>query len=233
MKNFIVIPTYNEKENISPLVKEIFLLLPDINIIVVDDNSPDGTAATVEDLMTEYANLSILKRPEKNGLGRAYIDGFKKLLVRDDIENVITMDSDFSHNPEYLPQMLEEIKNYDLVIGSRYIKGGGITNWESWRRFLSKGGNFYVRMLLGRKIYDWSSGFNCIRMSALKKINLDKIKFYGYAFLSCLKYFLMKTGARIKEIPIIFEERRGGKSKMSGNIIREGLMAPWKLLFTK
>ena len=233
MKNFIVIPTYNEKENISPLVKEIFLLLPDINIIVVDDNSPDGTAATVEDLMTEYTNLSILKRPEKNGLGRAYIDGFKKLLVRDDIENVITMDSDFSHNPKYLPQILEEIKNYDLVIGSRYIKGGGITNWESWRRFLSKGGNFYVRMLLGRKIYDWSSGFNCIRMSALKKINLDKIKFYGYAFLSCLKYFLMKTGARIKEIPIIFEERRGGKSKMSGNIIREGLMAPWKLLFTK
>lgn len=233
MKNFIILPTYNEKENIASLVKEIFLLISDINIMVVDDNSPDGTAAVVENLMVRYPNLSILKRPMKNGLGRAYIDSFKKLLNREDIENVITMDSDFSHSPKYLPQMLEEIKNYDLVIGSRYIKGGGITNWEFWRRFLSRGGNLYVRMLLGRKINDWSSGFNCIRMSALKKIDLDKVKFYGYAFLSCLKYFLIKTEARVKEIPIIFEERRGGESKMSGNIIREGILAPWKLLFTK
>lgn len=233
MKDFIVIPTYNEKENVGLLINDIFSLLPQVNVLVVDDSSPDGTAIAVEDLMSKYANLSILKRPVKNGLGRAYIDGFKKLLARDDIENVITMDSDFSHSPRYLPGMLEEAKNYDLVIGSRYIRGGGITNWEFWRRLLSKGGNFYVRMLLGRKINDWSSGFNCIRMSALKKIDLNEIKFYGYAFLSCLKYFLMKAGARVKEIPIIFEERRGGKSKMSGNIIREGLIAPWKLLFTK
>lgn len=233
MKDFIIIPTYNEKENIGLLIGDIFSLLPQVGILVVDDNSPDGTAAAVEDLMAEYANLSILKRPAKNGLGKAYIDGFKKLLVREDIENIITMDSDFSHNPKYLPRMLEEAENYDLVIGSRYVKGGGIANWEFWRRFLSKGGNFYVRMLLGRKINDWSSGFNCIRMSALKKIDLDKIEFYGYAFLSCLKYFLTKAEAKVKEIPIIFEERRGGKSKMSGNIIREGILAPWKLLFTK
>lgn len=233
MKDFIVIPTYNEKENIGLLIGDIFSLLPQVSVLVVDDNSPDGTAAAVEDLMNKYANLLILKRPAKNGLGKAYIDGFKKLLVRDDIENIITMDSDFSHSPKYLPQMLEEIKNYDLVIGSRYIKGGGITNWEFWRRFLSKGGNFYVKILLGRKINDWSSGFNCVRISTLKKIDLDEVKFYGYAFLSCLKYFLIKVGARVKEIPIIFEERRGGKSKMSGNIIREGLIAPWKLLFTK
>ncbi len=169
MKNIIILPTYNEKENITSLVKEIFLLISNINIMVVDDNSPDGTAAAVEELMAEYPNLSILKRPIKNGLGRAYIDGFKKLFNREDIENIITMDSDFSHNPKYLPQMLEEAKNYDLVIGSRYIRGGGITNWEFWRRFLSKGGNLYVGMLLGRKINDWSSGLNCIRMSALKK----------------------------------------------------------------
>ena len=233
MKNIIVLPTYNEKENVALLVKEIFLSLPDIDIMVVDDNSPDGTAAEVENLMIQYANLSILKRPIKDGLGRAYIDGFKKLLVSEDIENVITMDSDFSHNPKYLPIMLEEAKSHDLVVGSRYIKGGGITNWELWRRFLSKGGNFYVGMLLGKKINDWSSGFNCIRISALRKINLDGIEFYGYAFLSCLKYFLVKAGAQAKEIPIIFEERRKGKSKMSGSIIREGLIAPWKILFTK
>ncbi len=233
MKNVIILPTYNERENIGLLIERIFSLVPEIHILVVDDNSPDGTAELVKDLKNKYLNLFVLERPVKNGLGKAYIEAFKKLLSNLDVENIIIMDADFSHSPEYLPQMLEEIKNYDLVIGSRYIKDGGISNWELWRRLLSWGGNFYVRMLLGGRIRDWSSGFNCIRASTLKKIDLDKIEFSGYAFLSELKYRLFKSGAGIKEIPIIFEERRGGKSKMSGNIIREGILAPWKLLFTK
>jgi len=232
-KNYIVIPTYNERENIGKLVSEIFSLLRDIYIIVVDDNSPDGTAEIVKDLKNKHSNLFVLERPVKNGLGKAYIEAFEKLLAEGDVKNIIMMDADFSHSPKYLFGMLKEMENYDLVIGSRYIKNGGISNWGFWRRLLSWGGNFYVRALLGRKIRDWSSGFNCIRASILKKIDLDKIEFSGYAFLSGLKYFLVKAGARVKEIPIIFEERRGGKSKMSGNIIREGLLAPWKLLFTK
>jgi len=231
--NIVVIPTYNERENIDALIKEIFSVVPEIHILVVDDNSPDGTAAAVEELMKKYPNLSLLKRPVKNGLGRAYIEAFKKLLTDFETENIITMDADFSHNPKYLPEMLEAAKERDLVIGSRYVKGGGITHWEFWRRSLSRGGNFYVRMILGRKILDWSSGFNCVKVSILRNIDLNKIGFSGYAFLSSLKYFLVKAGARAKEIPIIFEERRGGKSKISGNIIREGILAPWKLLFTK
>lgn len=231
--NVVIIPTYNERENIGALIKEILLTVPEIHILVVDDNSPDGTADAVKELMAEHPNLSLLKRPVKNGLGGAYIEAFKKLLVDEKVRNIIMMDADFSHNPKYLPEMLEEVKNHDLVIGSRYIKGGGITHWELWRRMLSRGGNFYVRMLLGKKIRDWSAGFNCINASILKKVDLDKIEFSGYAFISGLKFFLLRAGASIKEIPIVFEERRGGESKMSGSIIREGFLAPWKLLLTK
>lgn len=233
MKNFIVIPTYNEKENISSLVEEIFLLLPEINIMVVDDNSPDGTTAVVENLMTKYTNLSILKRPAKNGLGGAYIEAFKKLLTHDDIENIIMMDADFSHNPKYLPRMFEEAKSYDLVVGSRYIKEGGIEKWELWRQALSYLGNLYVRMLLHKGISDWTTGYNCIRASILKRVNLDEIDLSGYAFIVGIKYFLIKIGASAKEIPIIFEARRGGESKLSHHIISEGIIAPWKLIFKK
>ena len=233
MKNFIILPTYNEKENISSLIEEIFSLLPEINILVVDDNSPDGTADVVENLMSKYSNLSLLKRPEKNGLGGAYIAGFKKLLVNAEVEKIFMMDADFSHNPKYLPQMIAESENYDLIIGSRYVKGGDIAKWELWRKILSAGGNFYVRTLLGRHIHDWTGGFNCIKADHLRKVNLDKIDLSGYAFIMGLKYFLIKAGASVKEIPIIFEARRGGESKMSGHIISEGIIAPWKIILKK
>lgn len=233
MKNFIILPTYNERENISPLIEEIFSVLPRINILVVDDSSPDGTAIVVEELMTKYPNLSLLKRPEKNGLGGAYIAGFKKLLADAEIENIFMMDADFSHNPKYLPQMIAESENYGLIIGSRYIKGGGIAKWELWRRILSAGGNAYVRMVLGRKIHDWTGGFNCIKTNYLRKVDLDKIDLSGYAFIMGIKHFLIKAGARTKEIPIIFEARRGGESKLSHHIISEGIIAPWKILLKK
>ena len=233
MKNFIILPTYNEKDNISSLVDEIFSLLPEINILVVDDNSPDGTAVIVEDLMSKYPNLSLLKRPEKDGLGGAYIAGFKKLLADPEIKNIFMMDADFSHHPKYLPQMIAESEKYSLIIGSRYISGGGIAKWELWRKILSAGGNIYVRMLLGRKIHDWTGGFNCIKADYLRKVNLDKIDLSGYAFIMGIKYFLIKTGASVKEIPIIFEARRGGESKLSHHIISEGIIAPWKIIFNK
>lgn len=230
MKEIIILPTYNEKENIGLLIDEIFSLLPEINILVVDDNSPDGTADLVEKLKAKYANLSLLKRPEKNGLGGAYITGFKKLLIDHEVDKIIMMDGDFSHNPKYLSQMIAESKNYDIVIGSRYIKGGGIAKWELWRRVLSAGGNFYVRTLLGKHVNDWTGGFNCIKADYLRKVDLDKIDLSGYAFIMGLKYFLIKTGASVKEIPIIFEARRGGESKLSSHIIREGIIAPWKII---
>ncbi len=231
--NYIILPTYNEKENIGPLIKIIFSLLPEINILVVDDNSPDGTAVAVEELQKKYPNLSLLKRPVKNGLGGAYIEGFKRLLVDPDIKNIVMMDADFSHNPKYLPQMIAEAENYGLVIGSRYIKGGGIAKWELWRRILSAGGNFYARILLGRFIRDWTGGFNCIKTDYLRKIDFNKINLSGYAFIMGLKYFLIKVGASVKEIPIIFEARREGESKLSHHIISEGIIAPWKIILKK
>jgi len=233
MKEVLILPTYNERENIGPLVEEIFLLLPKISILVVDDNSPDGTAAAVKKLQAQYSNLSLLERPVKNGLGGAYIEGFKKLLADPDIKNIVMMDADFSHNPKYLPQMIAEAENYGLVIGSRYIKSGGIAKWELWRKILSAGGNFYVRILLGRRVHDWTGGFNCIKADYLRKVNMDKIDLSGYAFIMGLKYFLIKAGANAKEIPIVFEARRGGESKLSHHIISEGIIAPWKIIFKK
>jgi len=230
MKNFIILPTYNERKNIGILVDEIFSLIPEINILVVDDNSPDGTAAAVEELMAKYPNLSLLKRPGKDGLGGAYIAGFKKLLSDPEIKNIFMMDADFSHHPRYLPALLAEKENYGLVIGSRYIAGGGVAKWELWRKILSAGGNFYVRTLLGRHISDWTGGFNCIKADYLRKVDLDKIDLSGYAFIMGLKYFLTKAGANVKEIPITFEARRGGESKLSHHIISEGIIAPWKIL---
>lgn len=233
MKNFIILPTYNEKENICPLVDEIFSILPEINILVVDDNSPDGTAIAVEELMTKYPNLLLLKRPEKNGLGGAYIAGFKKLLADAEIKNIFMMDADFSHSPKYLPQMISHSEDYGLVTGSRYIKDGGIAEWELWRKILSACGNFYVRTLLGRHIHDWTGGFNCINADYLRKVDLDKIDLSGYAFIMGIKYFLIKAGVNVKEIPIVFEARRGGESKLSQHIIREGIVAPWKIFLKK
>jgi dolichol-phosphate mannosyltransferase len=233
MKVNIVIPTYNEKENIGPMTEEIFRLLPEANILVVDDNSPDGTSSVVEELQNKYPNLSLLKRPRKDGLGGAYIAGFKKLFAEGAPDLIITMDADFSHHPRYIPSLIQAAVKSDLVIGSRYIKGGGIAEWEIWRRLLSKGANLYVRMIVGWKVHDWTAGFQCIRASLMKKIDFDTIDLSGYAFLQELKYLLIKAGARVGEVPIIFEARRGGESKISQSIIMEGVTAPWKIRLKK
>ena len=232
-KNIIIIPTYNEKNNIAILLKKIFTLLPDIYVMVVDDNSPDKTWELVENLKSKYLHLSLLKRVGKEGLGKAYIAGFKRVLENPDFKTITMMDADLSHNPKYLREMLSLAKNFDLVIGSRYIPKGSVTKkWEIWRRFLSKAANFYLKLVFWRyPIHDWTTGYNIIQAEVLKKINFDLLSPKGYAFISSLKYYLAKSGATIKESPIFFEERNGGESKMSHGIILEGLITPWKIIF--
>jgi len=229
-KNIIIIPTYNEKSNVSLLLEKIFNLLPETHVLIVDDNSPDGTAETAEKLKNKYPNLSLLKRPLKNGLGRAYVAGFKETM--ENFDTITMMDADLSHDPKYLPEMLELSKFFDLVIGSRYIPSGGVTKkWGVLRRLLSSAGNLYLRIIFWRyPIHDWTTGYNVIKTNALKKINFGLLSPKGYAFISSLKYYLLRNGVKTIESPIFFEERNGGESKMSFSIILEGLAMPWKII---
>ncbi len=233
MKNVIVIPTYNERENIVKLVPEIFRLIPDIFIMVVDDNSPDGTAEAVREMEKTYPNLSLLLREKKEGLGKAYVHAFNELLKDKEVGRIIMMDADLSHDPQYLPNMLKESEKHTLVIGSRYIKGGKTAGWELWRRILSAGGNLYCQLVTGMPIKDFTGGFNVINAELLRKVDLTNIDVSGYAFILEIKYLLWRAGAIIKEIPIIFKNRTGGESKISGHIISEGVFAPWKMILKK
>ena len=232
-KTRIIIPTYNERDNIGGLIREIFSKTRDIGILVVDDNSPDGTAQVVRELQKVYPALELLERPEKDGLGGAYIAGFRHILNDTSVVRIITMDADFSHAPADVSRLLDASMEYDLVIGSRYVPGGGIAKWELWRRILSWGGNLYVRLVLSYPIRDWTSGFTCINTSVLRKVDFSRIDLSGYAFLQELKYILLRAGASFQEIPIVFGARRGGESKISGFIIYEGILAPWRLLNKK
>ncbi len=232
MKDVVIIPTYNEKENIEPLIQEILSHAPEVHVMVVDDNSPDGTGKIVSDLARTNSHIQLLARTHKDGLGGAYLAGFRQVLANG-FDRIITMDGDFSHSPHMIPQLLDQAQSHDLVIGSRYTKGGGIPQWEPWRRFLSAGANVYVRLILGHPVADWTSGFNAIRADALRRVPLDSLDLSGYAFLQELKYALIKSGSSFKEIPIIFGARRGGESKISAFIIREGITGPWKMRFKK
>ena len=233
LNNFIILPTYNERSNVSELIPLIFKLHPDINILVVDDNSPDNTAQEVKNLQARFNKLELLEREKKEGLGRAYIAAFKEVLKKDNVDLIIMMDADFSHDPRYLSVMFDKARDFDLLIGSRYIAEGGIESWEKWRRFLSRAGNVYCRFVLRKPIFDWTAGFNCIKADFLRKIDFGKLNFSGYAFIISLKYYLLEAGAKVKEIPIIFKARREGESKLSHHIIWEGVLTPWRLFFSK
>lgn len=234
MKNVIIVPTYNERENIKPLIEDIFKHVPEVDIFVVDDNSPDGTALMVREIMNTNKKVSLLLRNRKEGLGKAYLHAFTELEKRNDIEAIITMDADFSHSPAYLPKMLELAKNHDVVIGSRYIgRGSGTEGWEFWRRLLSRLGNLYCRFVTGNPVHDTTAGFILISKKMLNVEQINKIELSGYAFHMELKYMLWKNGANIVEMPIIFRNRHEGKSKMSNHIIAEGLLAPWKMRLRK
>jgi len=231
MKTIVVIPTYNEIENIEKLINTIFSIMPETDLLIVDDNSPDGTYKKVEEMKQNDNRIHLIVRPEKNGLGTAYIAGFKYALEHD-YEAIFEMDADFSHDPQDLPRLLENLENHDLVIGSRYVTGVNVVNWPLRRLFLSYGANLYTRILTGLPVKDATGGFKCFRADALKKIALDKVKTNGYGFQIEMNYLLWKSGARIIEIPIIFIDRRSGVSKMNKKIIYEAIFLVWKLKFT-
>ncbi len=234
MKSIIVIPTYNEKENISKIIPAIISLGLGIDILVVDDNSPDGTSTIVKNLKIDKqgSKIFVLDRKKKDGLGRAYITGFTWAL-KNDYEVIIQMDADFSHNPKYLKTMLKEINNYDLIIGSRYTKGGGTKGWGLDRKIISRGGSLYSKMILWTKTNDLTGGFKCWKADTLKKINLQSVTSNGYSFQIEMNYRAELVKSRIKEIPIIFVDRNVGKSKMSKKIVLEALWRVWALRFGK
>ncbi len=220
MKTLIIIPTYNEIENLRPLLGEIFSFVPETDILIVDDNSPDGTGEMAEKMHEEDTRVFVLHRAGKLGLGTAYIEGFK-YAVAHNYDAAFEMDADFSHDPQYLPDFLKAIEHADLVIGSRYIDGGGTPNWSMLRRFISGSGNIFARFMLGIPIHDCTAGYRCYRRAVLESINLDTIQSQGYAFQVELVYRVMQQGFRIVETPIIFKDRRVGKSKMSRKIVFE------------
>ena len=221
----VVIPTYNEIENIEPLLRDIILLQRDFDILVVDDNSPDGTSALVEKLIKEYPeNIFLLKRTSKLGLGTAYIAGFKWALKRH-YDFIFEMDADFSHNPKDLLRLYSacENENCDMAIGSRYVTGVNVVNWPMNRVLLSWGASRYVRWITGMKIDDTTAGFICYRRHVLETINLDAIKFVGYAFQIEMKFKTYLSKFKIVEVPVIFTDRTKGTSKMSKGIISEAI----------
>lgn len=229
MKKIVIIPTYNEAENITNIIPEIFNSVPDINILVVDDSSPDGTADKVRELQKKWKDsLFLLIREVKDGLAGAYLKGFSYCLERD-YEIIIEMDADGSHDPKYLSKMIEEAVNYDYVLGSRYVRGGGVENWNIIRKIISKGGSLYSRILLGSTIKDLTGGFNLWRRDTLLGIGPENIISQGYLFQVELKIRAFKLGFKFKEIPIIFKDREFGVSKMSGKIFIEALFKIWKL----
>ncbi len=229
MKHIILIPTYNEATNIEILLLRIMEHAPEVFIKVIDDNSPDGTAGIVRRLMSTYTNLSLLSRAHKEGLGKAYTHGFTEALKDMEVTHIIMMDADMSHDPRYLPEMIERSKTHDVVIGSRYINGGGVAGWEAWRKVLSFFGNLYARTVTRLPIKDLTAGFNCISVVLMRKISFEDIDSSGYAFIIELKCLLHRAGGQFFEIPIIFVNRTGGESKISSHIVSEGIVAPWKI----
>ena len=232
-KTCIILPTYNERKNIEPLVRRIAAVVPEARILVVDDNSPDGTADAVRDLTGEIPNLKLHLRADKAGLGMAYMDAFQRLIAEGEVDVAVMMDADFSHDPAHLPALIGLSASYDLVVSSRYMAGGGIDGWERWRMLLSRGGNLYAGAITGMPISDMTGGFNAIRTSQLKKLDFAGMTCSGYAFQIELKYRLWRQGVTIGETPIVFRQRLGGESKISNHIVREGLIAPWRLRFSK
>jgi dolichol-phosphate mannosyltransferase len=230
LKKLVIIPTYNEKENIEKIVRKVFSLTGDFNLLIVDDGSPDGTGDIIRTLQQSFSDrLFLLERSGKLGLGTAYIAGFKWALQRE-YEYIFEMDADFSHNPDDLPRLYDACaKGADMVVGSRYTKGGRVVNWPWDRIFISKGGALYTKMITFMPVDDPTAGFVCYHRRVLSAIPLDKVHFVGYAFQIEMKYRAWKLGFKIGEVPITFQDRKEGVSKMSGSIIKEAMYGVWKM----
>ena len=232
-KTVIIIPTYNEAENIGKIIARVREFLPKIDILVVDDNSPDGTADIVRALMASDSHVRMLNRKGKEGLGKAYLNAFDEAMKDPSVGWIQMLDADFSHDPKYLPGMLALRENADLIIGSRYVPGGGTIGWVLWRRWLSRFANAYCRFITGMPVNDCTSGFNLMRTSFMREARLGEIHAKGHAFMMELKHRLWKAGARVVEVPVLLEDRHAGKSKMSKGVIFEGVKAPWKMRFRR
>ena len=226
----IIIPTYNERENVRAIAAAVFASSPDVDVLFVDDGSPDGTGAIADEMAAADPRVKVMHRAKKNGLGRAYIAGFKWALERQ-YEFICEMDADFSHNPNDLPRLRVAAQNAGLVLGSRYLNGIRVINWPLRRLFLSRGAGVYVKLVTGMPFTDPTGGFKCFRRCVLEAIPLDGIESSGYSFQVEMTHTAWRIGCRIVEVPIVFEERRSGASKMSKNIIFEALGMVWKLYF--
>jgi dolichol-phosphate mannosyltransferase len=224
----VIIPTYNELENIQNIIPEILRQDDRLEVLVVDDNSPDGTADVVKRMMAENPRIHILEREKKMGLGTAYVAGFR-YAIGEDFDFVFEMDADFSHDPNVLPKFLEAIQDYDLVLGSRYIEGVNVVNWPMKRLLLSYFANQYSRIVTGLPVRDATGGFKCFRLEVLKAIDLDRVHSNGYSFQIEMSFKAWKKGFRVHEIPIIFMDRRVGVSKMNKQIVREAVTMVWRL----
>ncbi len=233
--SLVIIPTYNEKENIRKMIEKVFSLSKNFDLLIVEDNSPDGTGDIIKEMMPQYPDrLFILERKGKLGLGTAYIDGFRWALNKG-YEYVFEMDCDFSHNPDDLLRLYNACKvdGADLSIGSRYIKGVNVVNWPMGRVLMSYGASMYVRFILGMPIADTTAGFKCYTAKVLRTIDLSSVKFMGYAFQIEMKYTAWRLGFRIVEVPIIFTDRTEGTSKMSSKIFKEAFLGVMSLRFKK
>ena len=229
LRALLIVPTYNEVDNVERVAAEFLAPVPGVELLFVDDASPDGTGALIDRIRAEEPRVHVLHRTGKLGLGTAYLAGFRWALERD-YRLVVEMDADFSHDPRYLPEILAAAEaGADLVVGSRYVEGGGTRNWGLGRRLISRAGGRYARTVLGLDVHDMTAGFVCYRREALERLDLSSIKSNGYSFQIEMKYRAHRAGLRIVEVPIVFEDRRVGQSKMSRAIVAEALWMVWKL----
>ncbi|MCL4441776.1 MAG: polyprenol monophosphomannose synthase [Firmicutes bacterium] len=232
MKAMIVIPTFNETENITRLISEVLAQDEGVEILVVDDNSPDGTGDLVDKISRDNGRVHLLRRPGKMGLGTAYISGFRYALQRPDIGCVFEMDADFSHEPRYIQDFLKAVESADVVLGSRYVKGGEVKNWGLSRKLLSRGGSIFSRVMLGLPVRDCTGGFRCYRREVLEALELDRVNSEGFGFQVEMLHECNKKQFKIREIPIVFADRAEGTSKMSKKIIFEAFFLVCRLRFT-
>jgi dolichol-phosphate mannosyltransferase len=228
MKTLVIIPTYNESENVERIVPLVLEKDSSVHVLIVDDNSPDGTGRIADGMAKQNDRIFVIHRENKSGLGTAYIAGFKFALGKG-FDLIFEMDCDFSHDPKYIPDFLEAVQNADLVLGSRYISGVNVINWPMSRLLLSYYANVYSRLVTGLRVKDATGGFKCFRREVLEAIDLGRVKSNGYSFQIEMSFRAWKKGFRIKEIPIVFEDRKVGQSKMSKKIVREAVWMVWKL----